>query len=321
MKIICLILLLLPVTASAFEDWYQIEVIVFAQRNPQITNEQWQLQPLKYPANMLTLATADGSNLRPLNLSQLKSLMAWEAMMGGSLTGSPAPGRADTEFLFEDRSRFSGTRMPDELRTGSGSNKDEDLSTVDTQPADLNDILYPDEPQAFELVPTGDRVLSRLAGSINRSSRYRLLSHLAWRQPVTATGDAFPILVQAGDRVDDMYELDGTLTVSRARFLHVQTNLWFTEFTKKYEQELPMPDIVAEFSPGTLREYPDLVAVERTRGNYVPVQSHHMDISRRMRSATLHYLDHPYFGVLVQIEQFSYQSETEPELAPNSPPE
>ncbi|MEX2327945.1 MAG: CsiV family protein, partial [Pseudomonadales bacterium] len=257
---------------------------------------------------MLTLADADAASLRPLNLGQLKSLMAYEAMMGGA-PGSVTGRQPETEFLFGNRSRFNASTAAQRLAGANPVKAGEDTVPGVSAPVDVATIINSAQPRAFELLANSERILTRMAASIHRSSRYRLLSHVAWRQPVTATGDTYPVLLQAGDRFGDLYELDGTLTVSRARFLHVQTDLWFTEFASKYEQELPTPELVTEFSAATLQAYPNLVAVERTRGNYIPVQSHHMSISRRMRSSTLHYLDHPYFGVLVQIEAFTYEPE------------
>ena len=58
--------------------------------------------------------------------------------------------------------------------------------------------------------------------------------------------------------------------------------------------------------PATRQQYPELVAAEEKKDNFVKVQTYRMKLSRRMRSATLHYLDNPYFGVLIEVNDFTY---------------
>jgi hypothetical protein len=36
------------------------------------------------------------------------------------------------------------------------------------------------------------------------------------------------------------------------------------------------------------------------------VHAHQLQQSRRMRSSTLHFIDHPQFGILVKIERFDW---------------
>ena len=39
-------------------------------------------------------------------------------------------------------------------------------------------------------------------------------------------GAPTPILIQAGSRYDDYFELDGTLSISRSRYLHLDADLY-----------------------------------------------------------------------------------------------
>jgi len=141
--------------------------------------------------------------------------------------------------------------------------------------------------------------------------------HSGWLQPVDTGAESIPVLIQTGDRYADFFEIEGTIAVSRSRFLHVDTDLWFTQFVTKSEQQPPLPDIVNSFDIDTRMKYRDLVEAERQRDNFVRIQSHSMRLSRRMRSATLHYLDNPYFGVLIQIDEFTYEL---PESVPEGQP-
>jgi hypothetical protein len=43
----------------------------------------------------------------------------------------------------------------------------------------------------------------------------------------------------------------------------------------------------------------------RQRGTQVPLQSYRMQQSRRMRSGEMHYLDHPFFGLIVKFTRYT----------------
>jgi hypothetical protein len=62
--------------------------------------------------------------------------------------------------------------------------------------------------------------LQRIADSLNRSGAYRVVAHKAWRQTARDRTQAAPFRVNAtGD------ELDGTVTLVRERFLHLDVDL------------------------------------------------------------------------------------------------
>lgn len=140
---------------------------------------------------------------------------------------------------------------------------------------------------------TGGRALQAIADSLRRSNSYRPLLHWRWIQPgwersrarllhvQVPAGSALPLTQPSAQasklemqRLRDLTDpsavtgvglplLDGTVSLSRARFLHLAA---------------------------------DLIYVDPATG--IPVQ---LKESRRMRSNELHYLDHPRFGVLVQV--------------------
>ncbi|MFP5505566.1 MAG: CsiV family protein [Gammaproteobacteria bacterium] len=139
----------------------------------------------------------------------------------------------------------------------------------------------------------GGRALQAIADNLRRSNGYRPLLHWRWIQPGWDRKQARPLHVQvpAGSALPltqpsalasrtEMQRLrlladpsavtgaglpllDGTVSLSRSRFLHLAV---------------------------------DLIHVDPATG--IPMQ---LRESRRMRSNELHYLDHPRFGVLVQV--------------------
>lgn len=297
--------------APDYSDWYQVEIVVFANRSAIAGDESWGAEALGYPGDMVAIA---GDTVRPWRLEQIPELEAMASEAQGASANDDAATQAapDSGFLFEGRSRYSRNSALEQMRreAASGQSGASDSDAADgpsAEPLDLAALFANDLPAPFKAVPANALELDRIVGSINRSTRYRLLLHMAWRQPVPASDESWPILIQAGKRYDDLYEVDGTITVTRSRYLHADTNLWFTDFAQKYDQQAPLPEIVSELDPATLRKYPDLVNAARERGNYLAVGSYPMKISRRMRSGTLHYLDNPFFGVLIQVEPFDYK--------------
>lgn len=133
--------------------------------------------------------------------------------------------------------------------------------------------------------------LTEKAASVAASGRYRLLRHLSWRQPGLDVDNAIPVRIALGDPIpvyladdrsadtefypaaanptfnmSDAVEtrtLNGSITVRLGRFLHMSTQLSFTD---------------AETN-----------------------QSFRLVQDRKMRSGELHYIDNPRFGLLTQI--------------------
>jgi len=67
-------------------------------------------------------------------------------------------------------------------------------------------------------------------------NRNEILFHGAWRQSLTqnldqkAENPQTPILIHGGNTFDDHMELEGSITLSLQRYLHVDINLWLTRF-------------------------------------------------------------------------------------------
>ena len=129
-----------------------------------------------------------------------------------------------------------------------------------------------------------------------------MLRHTAWRQPIRE-GESWPILVQTGEQFGDQFEVDGTLTVRRARFLHADADLWYTQFAE--DEYAPAAALPQNIDPARARDFPELLAASQNQSRYIPVHTHRLGSSRRMRRSELHYLDHPYFGVIIQIERYT----------------
>lgn len=153
-------------------------------------------------------------------------------------------------------------------------------------------------PPGFKIRSASSGELSQAARLLDRSPRYQLLRHLVWEQPGLAKGQAIPVRIHGGQDYGVMYpetgdgreslgqgpgpslavpllELDGTVTITLGRYLHVHTDLVYRR---------PDPDSPATGADGS----PILINAPITH-------------ERRMRSGRLHYLDHPFLGILIKI--------------------
>ncbi|MEX2488681.1 MAG: CsiV family protein [Pseudomonadales bacterium] len=288
-----------------YDGWYQIEVIAFAHRSSPVSDEMWPLAEPAYPDSMVEIAPRRDEDIRPSTLSQVDDLLAYEKLW----SGREDQGRErEADFMFEDRSRFSRDPVLADMTNPASRQKDADNKERSVAPVIPDNLFRNDAPEAFREISNSDFELAGVAGSLRRSSNYRVLKHIAWRQPLNET--KYPVLLQAGERYDGIYELDGTLTVTRSRFLHLATDLWFTEFSPRRDSRQfgrrEDPEL-ANLDPEIRSRFPQLVAWAEQRGTRAPIHMHPLVQSRRMRSNNVHFIDHPFFGLIVKVTEFTYE--------------
>ena len=325
-------------TASAvaaerdYDNWYQVELVIFAQKNPTTSDESWALENLSYPSNMLSVSPTSTDLIEPLSLEQLIEITSYEQLLPAE--DSFEQFQTTNDYLFSSRRRQPAVvnnesesdpekdtqqgematkpssspfseQMPGQLSSG------ESVVALGFSEADLDQIFSQNRPTAYKELDPTENDLGRIVRSINRSSLYRLLTHKSWRQPVVAVENAAPILIQAGHHYDDLHEIDGTIKLSRARFLHFSTDLWYTEFSPLHNKSNSTIEAhqVLDIDPVLAKAHPKVLQWENNRNRYAPIHSHPLKQSRRMRSETLHFVDHPYFGILISVKSFDYADE------------
>lgn len=163
--------------------------------------------------------------------------------------------------------------------------------------------------------------LTDAANKIKAAGRHRLLSHQVWLQKLDTKEKAQAIAVLAGQENLGFYEVSGSITLHKSRYLHIESNLWRVLFTNDPDEAInvTLPYISAdtqrlsseessiagsdfdrtlslendeEISFDTGRLQPKIKVVSALRHN------------RRMRSNEIHFLDHPLFGVIIQLTPY-----------------
>ncbi|MGH1462663.1 MAG: CsiV family protein [Neptuniibacter sp.] len=198
---------------------------------------------------------------------------------------------------------------------GSENLDDEYWQEINAIPERASITLAPpaandEELNAFQQLPGNLLSLHQEISRLVRSSKYRVLYHKGWMQPVSETQNPKPVRIQGGNILDNgMFELDGYIAVGRGRYLHFRPDLYFSrtltadesQFLKKkqpstepspLENEATIPNAA---SNATLAMQPIELFIPDTL-------TVNLKQARRMRSKELHFIDHPLFGVLVEIK-------------------
>ncbi|PCK10147.1 MAG: hypothetical protein COA42_00715 [Alteromonadaceae bacterium] len=201
-----------------FSDWYQVEVIIF-KRQQSAEGEVWSKNiALSYPPR----------------LQHLQDSLLLEAAI-------------EAQALTEEHARLTGG-APLKTETSDNTNKallatikDNDLvdplnrKLIQTMIDAEQKRIFPKE-QPFILLEASERELSDEARAIERSQRLRVLFHETWRQPMKDPKHAQAIIIQGGKSYEKHKELEGSIVLGVKRYLHIQTNLWMSEFEANYGQ-------------------------------------------------------------------------------------
>lgn len=292
-------LLAAPVWAQvpSEERWYQIEVTVFDHDNAMQSREIWPMELLQQPVARST---------RPLDtMMSVYDLPDW-SVLDASLTRASAavdnlqaPAFSGEVLLNDDR--LSGAPM---LRSST--------------------FRLPDSQRdAFLALPSSAQQFQDTNRALAESSRYRVMYHNVWRQPMMGSAQAIPVWLEGGNRFGQRHELEGSLNF---RFnpgqdrVVLDVRVWLTQFSAMSPAEgeqTSLPELpAAVINQRPVEDLPD--EQQWYMEQVVPVLS-----TRELRSNEFHYLDHPAVGVIVQIQPYEVpplpEPEPEPEPGPTSP--
>lgn len=170
------------------------------------------------------------------------------------------------------------------------------------------------EERPFVLAPASALSLTEEAARLDAGRNRRVLLHLGWNMPVQGEDSPDRIHLFAARALHGRALVDGTLSIHVGRYLHVATNLYATkyELTKKplrlFFADRPAPAVRPQ-GPGPGPWQPELrypgVGQPTLAPQWVPTESIAFQGARRMRSNELHYLDHPYFGLLIRFTPYT----------------
>jgi hypothetical protein len=277
----CLTLLLACPALADIDDylterWYTTEVLIFERVGGEPMEEALiRQQSRHYPLNMQLMRDVGyPQTLDPLTIATLEFPTI-------DLLGLPDADESDAAPVVEPSVEVGPTESApvDPLA--------EFLEAVSGFEADLLE-------RSYRLLPESDLQLRRSIRGVNRSGA-QVLFHGAWLQGVPEREAPQPLLFQHGIELDGVRQLEGTLSVTVARYLHFHARLWYhAPLMGAPPWELALGGTAAM---GTASGSPGTPAIPSAHELYMVV-----DESRRIRSGTVHYLDHPRIGMLVRID-------------------
>lgn len=181
--------------------------------------------------------------------------------------------------------------------------------------------------EQFYLLPANERMLNAQAQKLQRSGRTEVLFHNAWRQVITNKNNAKAILINGGQNFDKHQSLEGSIRLSVATYLELQTNLWFAQFENNTGQENTRQWPEIPLSPNKLAVSANALSAESemeleqalendkaqqldsssatTTGNPFVIRNIILlQQERDMRSSEIHYIDHPVVGIIIQVTPY-----------------
>lgn len=213
------------------------------------------------------------------------------------------------------------------------------INTTDDNNASSASTAVDLTKEAFYLLPASERQLNMQAQKLHRSPKFEVLFHNAWRQIITNKKASTAILINGGQTFGQHLALEGSIRLSVATYLQLQTNLWFAQYDLNVGQEITQvwPEIplrpnyttttVHNFSldSDVEAELEQALASENTQwasnnfgestatpelDNFVTRQIILLQEEREMRSSEVHYIDHPVLNVIIQITPYSAELST-----------
>lgn len=197
---------------------YQVELLIFKNNQTDnfdpngIISERW--------PDELTLAYPETLDFvhppLPSTIESSEKLIENENVTLISEEASSAP----TAILIN--SEVSGTDL---MLTNASNNNHQTTSAYTKQEIALSTLALLTE------LPKQVLALSEAKKRISRNTVHRVLYHQAWIQSLDNSLKAKAIPIAGGEKYNDHYQLEGHVTISKDRFLHIKTDLWLMEFT------------------------------------------------------------------------------------------
>jgi hypothetical protein len=209
---------------------------------------------------------------------------------------------------------FAKVEHPASFIELSGLNNAESNSVSNGQISTSNDSSATSTLVPFKVLGEQEYKLTNQVAALTRGTRYELLYHQVWNQPVPSRSDVIPIKIEGGQKFGRQYELQGYISLYVERYLHLSTDLHLIEYQISNDPFSVIEDKGFQFNASNLQNDFDQSSLlmndaspfsnqinQQTNEFYISVKDAQLKERRRMRSREIHYLDNPEFGMLVLI--------------------
>ena len=93
------------------------------------------------------------------------------------------------------------------------------------------------------------RNLRREARRISARSEIDILFHEAWVQDIVSSEHSKALVIKGGQKFGKHYQLEGSINITRSRFLHANAKIWLTSFTSNNSPQFSNGQIVDHWPP------------------------------------------------------------------------
>ncbi|MGB1271951.1 MAG: CsiV family protein [Endozoicomonas sp.] len=185
--------------------------------------------------------------------------------------------------------------------------------------------------------------LEQQVASLKQGERYQVLTQKSWRMPVGSEHSKQPIKLRAASSETSSYLLEGTVSISEERFLHVDVDLWLSKLSPEElysnisddahsgspidnkPREIPEKGHTGYTSEALLQAHrkPDHL-IRLTAGGPTLRVTDNFQLKQRRRirhTREVQYLDSPVIGVLFKLTPYDRPTtlmETRPEPVTDS---
>lgn len=180
------------------------------------------------------------------------------------------------------------------------------------------------EMQNYVLVSNDALKLNDAKDKIQKQGTFRVILHKGWKQKISDKGLSESLRLVGGKSYsskgssagDDMqqndtlganadvkksaYEVDGTIKVSKSRYLHVDTDLILTKPMRVLSTATGVQGSLNAGSSATFANVSNRSAWQQEAN--ARLQSFRLKQSIKMKSSDVQYIDHPMYGMLVTIK-------------------
>lgn len=223
--------------ASEDERWFRVELLVFANTTPAspgpaLTSEEWEATPtLAYP-------TASRFLIDPARVASNASEFGGESVLDEY--GRQIIKLVSGEELAEDLALRQPAVDPDTPVDNPNSDAQAIAPPTRMTPVYQGEVpegaLIPEDttsvpaelrlPEPFVILSADYLEFGERVNRMRAGDDYRVLFHQSWVQPVTASSNSLPIVLDHSGDEQFWPSLQGTIDIHLARYLEIKTNLW-----------------------------------------------------------------------------------------------
>lgn len=309
-------------------DWYQVELLIVEQPSATTNGEVWPPFPsLTYPQNGRFLI--DPQRLQE-RLQEHPSAIASHIDNRGRQVLELPPLKASYRVTpplreAEDIPQASASVAAGDIPQASASAAA--ATTAASRDANTDADDAPEEaprlPVSHTLLSASEHEFRDKAAYMARQGGYRILFHERWWQPIPEGQAVRPIILDHSGDGGSWPLLQGSIMLSRSRYLHLTTRLWLNTPGETFPGNGRMPtpprgpaSLVLKqqdaraltwlLAPGVLPPRIDTQLFPRPHTvepapEWPWQHAVTLEQQRRMRSGEIHYLDHPRLGLIIKL--------------------